>query len=185
MKILFMVMVTLFGMSLLNAATDESVTLAGSKVKLAGEKISVGDDAPKVTLISSELKEVSVGGKTAKKQVLVVVPSIDTPICDLEARTFNTKAAEMDNVDIFVISMDLPFAGKRYCAAHGIKNITVLSDFQTKAFANAYGTLMGEGVLKGIEARAIFIVKEGKVTYKQLVPEIKQKPDFEAVLKAI
>lgn len=185
MKLLSIVMMTVLSLCTLNAATDETVTLAGSKVKLVGEKISVGDAAPQVTLISSELKEVSVGGKTAKKQVFVVVPSIDTPICDLEARTFNSKAAEMDNVDIFVISMDLPFAGTRYCAAHGIKNIKVLSDFQSQAFGKAYGTLMGEGVLKGIEARAIFIIKEGKVTYKQLVPEIKQEPDFEAVLKAI
>lgn len=185
MKILSIVIVSILSMGVLNAATDEAVTLGGTPVKLVGEKISVGDTAPKVTLISSELKEVTVGGKTAKKQVFVVVPSIDTPICDLEARTFNTKAAGMENVDIYVISMDLPFAGTRYCAAHGIKNITVLSDFQTKAFGKAYGTLMGEGVLKGIEARAIFIVKDGKVTYKQLVPEIKQEPDFEAVLKAI
>jgi thiol peroxidase len=167
------------------AATSQSVTLAGTKVKLAGNEIKVGDAAPMVKLISSDLKEVTVGGKTAKTQVLVVVPSIDTPICDLEARTFNEKASAMKDVEIFVISMDLPFAGKRYCAAHGIKNIAVLSDFQTKAFGNAYGVLMGEGVLKGIEARSIFIIKKGKVTYKQLVPEIKQEPDFEAVLKAI
>jgi len=81
--------------------------------------------------------------------------------------------------------MDLPFAGKRYCAAHGIDNITVASDFQTKAFGKAYGTLLGEGLLQGIEARVIFIIKNGKVTYKQLVPEIKQAPDYEAILNAI
>ncbi len=167
------------------AATSQSVTLSGTKVKLTGNEIRVGDTAPMVKLISSELKEVTVGGKTAKTQVLVVVPSIDTPICDLEARTFNEKASKMKDVEIFVISMDLPFAGKRYCAAHGINNITVASDFQTKAFGKTYGTLLGEGVLQGIEARVIFIIKKGKVTYKQLVPEIKQAPDFEAVLKAI
>lgn len=167
------------------AATSQSVTLSGTKVKLAGKEIKVGDAAPMVKLISSELKEITVGGNTPKTQVLVVVPSIDTPICDLEARTFNEKASTMKDVEIFVISMDLPFAGKRYCAAHGIKNITVASDFQTKAFGKAYGVLMDEGVLKGIEARAVFIIKKGKVTYKQLVPEIKQEPDFEAVLKAI
>ena len=91
----------------------------------------------------------------------------------------------MKNVKIYVISMDLPFAGKRYCAAHGINNIQVLSDFQDRNFGFSYGTMMGEGALKGIEARVIFIVKDGKVTYKQLVPEIKERPDFEAVLKAI
>lgn len=168
-----------------NAATNETVTLGGNKVQLVGTEIKVGDAAPVIKLISSDLKEVNVGGKTANTQVLVVVPSIDTPICDMEARTFNSKASELKNVDIFVISMDLPFAGTRYCAAHGIKNITVLSDFQSKAFGKAYGTLMGEGILKGIEARVIFVVKDGKITYKQLVPEIKQAPDFDAVLKAI
>ncbi len=172
-------------MSIVHAQTSESVTLSGSKVKLLGNEINVGDIAPIVKLVSSELKEVYVGGKTKQTQVLVVVPSIDTPICDLEARTFNTIAAEMNNVHITVISMDLPFAGKRYCAGHGIDNITVASDFQTKAFAKAYGMLLGESILQGIAARAIFIIKEGKVTYKQLVPEIKQKPDFKAVLKAI
>ena len=185
MKILSLIITALMSISSVQAATSESVTLGGTPVKLVGTEISVGDKAPLVTLVSSKLEEVSVGGKTEYTQVLIVVPSIDTPICDLEARTFNTKAADMKNVKITVISMDLPFAGKRYCAAHGIDNITVASDFQNKAFGKAYGTLMGENILKGIEARAIFIIKDGKVTYKQLVPEIKQEPDFEAVLKAI
>lgn len=185
MKLLSIVMMTILSIGAVNAATNETVTLGGTKVTLAGNLIKVGDKAPAVKLISSDLKEVSVGGKTANTQVLVVVPSIDTPVCDAEAREFNKKAADLKNVDIFVISMDLPFAGKRYCAAHGIKNITVLSDFQEKAFGNAYGTLMGDSILKGIEARTIFIVKDGKVTYKQLVPEIKQAPDYQAVLDAI
>lgn len=167
----------------LNAA--ESVTLGGNKIALSGTALKVGDNAPVVKLIDKGLKEVKVGGKTDYTQVLVVVPSIDTPICDLEARTFNEKASRYKDTKIFVISMDLPFAGTRYCAAHGIDNITVASDFQQKAFGKAYGTLIAEGVLKGIEARVIFIIKDGKITYKQLVPEIKQKPDFEAVLQAI
>lgn len=185
MKLSALLVMALLSIATLHAATTESVTLGGTKVKLVGNKVSVGDTAPVVTLVSSDLKKVSVGGKTEKTQVLIVVPSIDTPICDMEARTFNTKAAEMPHVAITVISMDLPFAGKRYCAAHGIDNITVASDFQTKAFGKAYGTLMGEGILKGIEARAVFIIKNGKVTYKQLVPEIKQAPDYEAILNAI
>jgi thiol peroxidase len=185
MKLPALMMLGLLSLTALHAATTQSVTLSGAKVKLAGNEVNVGDNAPVVKLISSDLKEVTVGGKTEKTQLLIVVPSIDTPICDLEARTFNTKAADMPNVAITVISMDLPFAGKRYCAAHGIDNITVASDFQTKSFGNAYGTLLGEGVLKGIEARVIFIIKNGKVTYKQLVPEIKQAPDYEAILNAI
>lgn len=185
MKLLLSVMITILGVSLAQAATSETVTLKGTKVKLVGNEIKVGDAAPLVSLVTSDLKEVQVGGKTAKTQVLVVVPSIDTPVCDAEARAFNKEAASLKNVEITVISMDLPFAGTRYCAAHGIKNITVASDFQSKAFGNAYGTLIGDSILQGIEARVIFIVKDGKVTYKQLVPEITQAPDFEAILKAI
>lgn len=185
MRLLPLVMTSFLSIGALNANTNESVTLAGTKVQLAGNKISVADAAPQVKLIDKNFKEITVGGVTKETQVLVVVPSIDTPICDLEARTFNKKAANMKNVKIYVISMDLPFAAKRYCAAHGIDNITVASDFLNRDFAKAYGTLMSEGKLKGIEARAIFIIKDGKVTYKQLVPEIKQRPDFEDVLKAI
>jgi thiol peroxidase len=185
MKYITLLLTLFIGASLLQAQTDETVTLAGTKVTLEGGKISVGDIAPKVKLIDNNFKEIVVGGKTEETQVFVVVPSIDTPICDLEARTFNQEASKMKNVKIYVISMDLPFAGKRYCAAHGIKNITVLSDFQDRNFGYSYGTMMGDGMLQGIEARVIFIVKEGKVTYKQLVPEIKQRPDFEAVLNAI
>jgi len=185
MKLSTLVLSALLTVSASFATTNETVTLGGTKIALSGTKISVGDTAPKVTLISSQLKEVSVGGKTAQTQVLVVVPSVDTPVCDMEARTFNSEAAAIKNAHIYIISMDLPFAGKRYCAAHGIDNITVLSDFQTKAFGKAYGTLINESVLKGVEARVIFVIKDGKVTYKQLVPEIKQEPDYKAVLQAI
>ena len=183
MKLL--VIASLLATMTLHAGTNETVTLGGNKVKLVGNKVSVGEKAPEVTVIDSDLKEVKVGGHTKNTQVLLVVPSIDTPVCDAEARYFNEQATKIPNVKIVVISMDLPFAGKRYCAAHDIKNITVTSDFQAKEFGKTYGTLIGTGALKGIEARAIFIIKNGKVTYKQLVPEITEAPDYEAVLKAI
>ncbi|PHR58062.1 MAG: lipid hydroperoxide peroxidase [Arcobacter sp.] len=186
MKLFSLILAGLLSAGILNASpTTQTVTLKGGIVHLSGTAINVGDTAPEVKLITSDLKEVLVGGKTSHTQVLVVVPSIDTPICDQEARDFNKVAAKLENVKIIVISMDLPFAGKRYCAAHGIDNIIVASDFQTKAFGKAYGTLIADGILKGIEARVIFIIKDGKVTYKQTVPEISTAPDFEAVLKAI
>jgi thiol peroxidase len=186
MKLGFIVMAGLLSIATLHAAeTTETVTLSGTTVKLIGNMISVGDDAPLVKLVNSDLKDVTVGGKTEKTQVLVVVPSIDTPVCNIEAGKFNEKAAAMPNVEMTVISMDLPFASQRYCAAHGIKNITIASDFRSKAFGKAYGTLIGDSVLEGLEARTIFIIKNGKVTYKQLVPEITTEPDYDAVLKAI
>lgn len=165
--------------------TNETVTLNGTKVQLIGNKINVNDTAPVVKLLDVDLREVSVGGKTKKTQILLVVPSFDTPVCDLEIRTFNEKAAALPNVEITVISMDLPFAGQRYCAAHGIKNINVASDFQNKTFGKTYGTLIGSSAMKGLETRAIFVIKNGKVIYKQLVPEITQAPDYDAVLKAL
>lgn len=185
MKLMAAATAALLCFATLYAETTETVTLKGSKIKLAGNAVNVGDAAPEVTLVTSDLKVITVGGKSVKTQLLVVVPSIDTPVCDLEARTFNEKASKLPGVDITVISMDLPFAGGRYCAAHGIENITVASDFQEKAFGKAYGTLIGESLLKGIEARVIFIVKDGKVTYKQVVPEMTHAPDYDAVLKAL
>lgn len=186
MKLSVLITAALLSLTVMHAApTNETVTLNGTKVKLIGNKINVNDPAPIVQLLDVDLKEISVGGKTEKTQVLLVVPSFDTPVCDLEIRTFNEKAAALPNVKITVISMDLPFAEQRYCATHGIKNINVASDFQNKTFGKAYGTLIGSGTMKGLETRAIFIIKNGKVTYKQLVPEINQEPDYAAVLKAI
>ncbi len=185
MKFYKIILAGILTVSSVYATTNETVTLEGKKVTLTGNKINVGDKAPSVKVITSDLKEITVGGKTTKTQVLLVVPSIDTPVCDMEARRFNTEAANMKNVQIIVISMDLPFAGSRYCAAHGIKNITVASDFQAKEFGKAYGTLINSTVLKGLETRTVFIIKDGKVTYKQLVPEITHAPDYEAVLKAL
>ena len=185
MKLRSIIAASLLTLTLANASTNETVTLEGNKVHLTGTNVSVGDKAPEIKLITSALKEITVGGTTKNTQVLVVVPSIDTPVCDLEAHKFNEEASKLSGVNITVISMDLPFAGQRYCAAHGIENITVASDFQTKAFSNAYGTLINDTVLKGIDARAIFIVKNSLVTYKQLVSEITQAPDYTSVLKAI
>lgn len=185
MKTVFMLLTLLLGSGFAFAQNVSTVMLKGKPVALEGTTVNVGDDAPAVTVISSDLKEVVVGGKQKKTQVLLVVPSIDTPVCDTEARTFNEKASELPDVDIVVISMDLPFASQRYCAAKGIKHLTITSDFQDKTFGKTYGTLIGEGVLKGLEARIIFIVKEGKVTYKQVVPEITHEPDYEAALKAL
>jgi len=185
MKMTSIVMLGLLSLTPLLAETNQTVTLKGKTIHLTGHEINVGDNAPEVKLISSDMKEVTVGGKTKKTQILVVVPSVDTPVCNIEAGKFNKTAAALPNVNLVVISMDLPFAAKRYCAAHGIKNITLASDFQEKAFGKAYGTLISDSVLKGAEARMIFVIKDGKVTYKQVVPEIAQEPDYESVLKSL
>ena len=160
-----------------------TVTLKGNTVNLAGTEINVGDMAPEVTLPNKGLENKTVGG--SKKQVIVVVPSLDTPVCATETRMFNQQAASIDGLEVNVVSMDLPFAAGRFCSTEGIENLDVLSDFRTKEFANAYGLLIADGALAGVTARAIFVTDStGKVVYKELVPEITAEPIYDAALEA-
>ncbi|MGM0533889.1 MAG: thiol peroxidase [Campylobacterota bacterium] len=163
-----------------------TVTLKGNEVNLTGNEVNVGDQAPKVTVVNSDgLGDVEVGGAQDQTQLIVVVPSLDTPVCAAETRAFNEKAASIDGVKTTVVSMDLPFAGGRFCSAEGIENLTVASDFRNKDFANAYGVLLADGPLAGVTGRAIFVVdKNGKVTYKQVVPEITEEPNYDEALDA-
>ena len=161
--------------------------LKGNVVNLAGNEVKVGDKAPEITVVNSDgLADKVVGGAQGKKQLIVVVPSLDTPVCATETRQFNTKAAELGDVDVTIVSMDLPFAAGRFCSTEGIDNLTVASDFRNKEFANAYGVLIADGALAGVTCRAIFAVDaEGTVTYKELVPEITAEPDYDAALAAV
>lgn len=162
-----------------------TVTLKGSPVNVGGREINVGDKAPKVTLPNKSLADVVVGGCSDSVQLIVVVPSLDTPVCATETRAFNKEAAEIGGVKINVVSMDLPFAAGRFCSTEGIENLDVLSDFRNKTFANEYGVLLCDGVLRGLTCRAIFVVnKEGIVTYKEMVSEITAEPDYEAAINA-
>ncbi len=166
------------------ARTDKT-TLKGNPVELVGNEINVGDCAPVVKVVATDLSEKQIGGENDKAQLVVVVPSLDTPVCDAETRRFNTDAASLNGVETIVVSMDLPFAGKRFCSTAGIENLTVTSDFRNKEFANAYGVLIGDGALAGVTCRAIFVIdKGGKVCYKQIVPEITADPNFEEALEA-
>ena len=160
--------------------------LKGNTVNLAGNEVNVGDKAPEVTVVNSEgLGDVQVGGAQGAKQLILVVPSLDTPVCATETRQFNAKASEIEGVKTTVVSMDLPFAAGRFCATEDIKNLTVASDFRNKDFANAYGVLIAEGALAGVTCRAIFVVDaEGTVTYKEICPEITEEPNYDAALAA-
>lgn len=159
-----------------------TTNLKGNLVNLAGSDVNVGDKAPKVTVVAQDLSEITLGGKA---QVIVVVPSLDTPVCAAETRRFNEEAAKSD-AEVVVVSMDLPFAMGRFCTTEGIENLKVASDFRNKDFANAYGVLIADGPLAGITCRAIFITDEqGVVTYKEICPEITEEPNYEAALAAI
>ena len=160
--------------------------LKGNDVALYGNQVNVGDDAPVVTLVNSALEDVTIGGASGKAQLIIAVPSLDTPVCAMEATKFNNQAAAVEGAAVCVVSMDLPFAAKRFCSTEGIENLQVLSDFREKCFSTAYGTLIAEGPLRGLSARAIFVVgKDGKVVYKELVEEITAEPNYEAALEAL
>ena len=161
--------------------------LKGNEVNLAGNEVNVGDKAPEVTVVNCDgLADKVVGGAKGKKQLLVVVPSLDTPVCATETRKFNEKVASLGDVDVTVISMDLPFAASRFCSTEGIENLTVASDFRNKDFANAYGVLIADGALAGVTCRAIFVIDEnGVVTYKEIVPEITEEPDYDSALNTL
>ena len=153
---------------------------------LAGNELNVGDMAPVVTVVNSNpmLQDEQIGGE-GKVQLVVAVPSLDTPVCDKESRKFNEAAANLDGVETIVVSMDLPFAQARWCGSAGIENIKVCSDFRNKDFSTAYGTLLADGPLAGLSARVIFVIgKDGKIAYKQVVPEITAEPDYDEALNA-
>ncbi|MGB5867358.1 MAG: thiol peroxidase [Arcobacteraceae bacterium] len=165
-----------------------SVTFQTETVcKLAGNEINVGDLAPVVTVVNCDpmLQDEQIGGAQDKAQLIVVVPSLDTPVCDAETRNFNTQAASISGITVKTVSMDLPFAAAKFCATAGIENLDVCSDFRNKDFSNAYGVLIEDGPLAGLTCRAVFVVDtNGVVTYKELVSEITAEPDYAAAIAA-
>lgn len=158
----------------------------GEVVNLEGTQINVGDQAPAVITVGTDLSDVEVGGAKDKIQLIVSVPSLDTGTCAAETRRFNQEVDDLDICETTVISMDLPFASQRFCTTEGIANLAVASDYVEKEFSRAYGVLMKDGKLKGLSARTIFVVdRSGEVVYKQIVEEVTAEPDYESALEAI
>ena len=131
----------------------QQTKLQGVSVSLSGSELKLGDKAPEISLVAADLSEVKVGGGTGKAQVIIAVPSLDTDVCATETRKFNERAASIKNTEVFVVSMDLPFAAGRFCSTEGIKNLRALSDFRDKEFARAYVRSLKFGGLK-IRGRA-------------------------------
>lgn len=166
-------------------AKIDKTALKGTPVKLEGKFQEVGNPAPIIKVVTPDLQDKMVGLEGNKAQLLIAVPSLDTPVCSAEARRFNQEVAQYDTIDTTIISMDLPFANAKFCNTQSIENLSVASDFRDKAFAKAYGILIGEGALKGLCARAIFVIsKDGKIVYKQIVPEITEEPNYSEALQA-
>ena len=164
----------------------QTTMFKGTEVKLAGNEINVGDNAPVVTAVGTDLSDVEVGGAKDKVQLLITVPSLDTDTCAAETRRFNVDVNNLDICETTVISMDLPFASERFCTTEGIENLSVASDYIDKEVSRAYGVLMDENKLKGLSARAVFVIdRDGKVVYKEIVSEVTAEPNYSAALEAI
>lgn len=164
----------------------ESTKFKGTSVTLAGNDLDVGDMAPVVTIVGANLEDIEVGGAKDQVQLIISVPSLDTDTCAAETRRFNQEVGNLEICTTTVVSMDLPFASAKFCTTEGIENLEVGSDYVNKEFANAYGVLMEDNKLKGLTARAIFVVnRSGEVTYRQIVPEVTEEPNYEEVLEAI
>jgi len=160
------------------------VTAMGNPVTLVGPDLKVGDRAPDFAVIDEDLNEVKSGEFSGKVMVISVTPSLDTPVCDMQARRFNEEAVKLPgDVAVINISMDLPFAIARFCTAAGIDRVKAYSDHRAASFGTAYGVLMKEPRLL---ARSIFVVdREGILRYKEIVPEISNHPDYERAIAAI
>ncbi len=159
-----------------------SVTMMGKPISLQGNRLKVGDNFPEFTLTDINLGRVS-SQQLKGKRVFLTVPSLDTGVCDMEVRNFNKKAGEIKDVQIYAVSMDLPFAQSRWCGGAGVKNVTTLSDYQTHNFGKATGTL-----IEGLEllTRAVFVVDEKNIIkYVEYVAEVTNHPDYDAVYKIL
>lgn len=160
------------------------ITFKGNGLTLIGEEIKVGDKAPDFKLLANDLSEVTLANSKGKTRILSVVPSLDTPVCDMQTKRFNQEAAKLPgDVVILTVSVDLPFAQTRWCAGAGVKNLQTLSDHRDTNFGKAYGVLIQELRLL---SRAIFIVgANDKIQYVQYVKEITEHPDYEKALGAL
>jgi len=160
------------------------VTLEGTPLTLCGKEVRVGEKAPYFTILSSDLDPVSLDKFRGKTKLIASVPSLDTPVCDLQIKRFNDEASKVSgDVVIIFVSMDLPFAQKRFCQAYDIKNVKTFSDHKDAGFGLNYGVLIKELRLL---ARAVFVVdRDDIVTYTEYVKEMTSQPDYNAALEAL
>jgi thiol peroxidase len=160
------------------------VTFQGNPLTAIGPKLSVGDKAPDFQLLANDLSVVSLAGSAGKNRLISVVPSLDTPVCDMQTRKFNEQIDVLgDSVAGFTVSADLPFAQARWCGAAGIKRMQTLSDHRDMSFGNAYGTHIKE---LRLESRAVFVLDgSGIIHHVEYLKEITQQPDYDAALAVI
>jgi thioredoxin-dependent peroxiredoxin len=159
-----------------------AVTFKGNPVTLLGPELKVGDKAPDFTVLANDLSPVTLDSSKGSVRIISVVPSVDTGVCDMQTRRFNEEAAKLDGVKVLTVSVDLPFAQKRWCGAAGVENVQTLSDHRDFSFGTAYGVAIKELRLL---ARAVFVVdRNDQIVYVEYVPEVTNHPDYEAPVLA-
>src|SRR6202171_590659 len=160
-----------------------ATTMRGNPLTLLGPEVKPREKAPDLDGVNDSLKPVNLAATSGAVRIFSVIPSLDTPVCDAQTRRFNEEAAQLPGVDIYTVSMDLPFAQKRWCGAFGVDRVKMLSDHKEGSFGSQYGTLIKE---LRIESRAIFVISpENKVTYAEYVKEVGDHPNYDAALAAV
>ena len=159
-----------------------ATTLKGNPLTLIGPELKAGDSAPDFNLVDNGLKPVTLKDTGERVRIISVVPSLDTPVCDAQTKRFNEEVTKLSGVDIYTVSMDLPFAQKRWCGAFGVDNVKMLSDHKDGSFGTNYGTLIKE---LRIESRAIFVLDpRNRIRHVEYVREVADHPNYEAALSA-
>jgi thiol peroxidase len=160
------------------------ITMKGKPLTLLGKEVKVDDSAPDFEVVANDMSTVKFSSYRGKVCIICSVPSLDTSVCDMETRRFNEEAGKLgSDVTVLTISMDLPFAQKRWCGAAGVNNVQTLSDYRDASFGKSYGVLIKELRLL---ARAVFVVdKKGTIRYIQIVKEVASEPNYEAALNAV
>lgn len=163
-----------------------TVTLGGNPVQVDGLFPQPGQKAPPFTLTGLDLADIPLTRFAGKRKVLNIFPSIDTPVCATSVRHFNQAASQLENTVVLCISADLPFAQSRFCGAEGLENVVMLSTLRNRDFPKTYGVALASGPLSGLTARAVVVLDENnQVLHSELVPEIKQEPDYAAALEVL
>ena len=162
-----------------------AVTLKGNAVTLSGSEVKVGQTAPDFKLQKGDLGDYTLANSAGKTRIIASVPSLDTPVCDMETKRFNDEAAKLSNVEIVCVSMDLPFGQKRWCGASNVDKVIAVSDHRDGSFGKSYGVLINGGPLDRVLCRAIFVVgPDNKVRHVEYVKEITEHPNYESALAA-
>jgi thiol peroxidase len=165
-----------------NVERSGATTMKGNPLTLVGPELKAGEKAPDFEVVDGSLQTITLEKTGKNVRIFSVVPSLDTPVCDAQTKRFEDEAAKLQGVDIYTISMDLPFAQKRWCSSFGVDRVKMLSDHKSGSFGEHYGTLIKE---HRIESRAIFVLdKNNKILHAQYVKEVADYPNYEAALSA-